>query len=41
MSQRMPLNMVIFYMIKPENEHFQNKLEKVQYRTCLAITGAI
>ena len=26
---------------KPENENFQNKLEKVQYRGCLAITGAI
>ena len=26
---------------KPENTTFQNKLEKVQYRACLAITGAI
>ena len=26
---------------KPENENFQNKLEKVQYRACLAITGAV
>ena len=26
---------------KPNNEHFQNKLEKVQFRACLAITGAI
>ena len=26
---------------KPENENFQNKLEKVQYRACLAITGTI
>ena len=26
---------------KPNNEYFQNKLEKVQYRACLAITGAI
>ena len=26
---------------KPNNENFQNKLEKVQYRACLAITGAI
>ena len=26
---------------KPNNENFQNKLEKVQYRVCLAITGAI
>ena len=26
---------------KPENKNFQNKLEKVQYRACLAITGAI
>ena len=23
------------------NKHFQNKLEKVQYRACLVITGAI
>ena len=34
--------MVIFYMInKPNKENFQNKLEKVQYRACLSITGAI
>ena len=26
---------------KPENENFQNILGKVQYRSCLAITGAI
>ena len=26
---------------KPNNENFQNKLEKVQYRNCLAITAAI
>ena len=26
---------------KPENENFQNKLEKIQYKVCLAITGAI
>ena len=26
---------------KPENENFQNKLEKVQYRAWLAITGGI
>ena len=26
---------------KLNNENFQNKLEKVQYRACLAITGAI
>ena len=26
---------------KPNNENFQNKLEKVQYKACLAITGAI
>ena len=26
---------------KPNNENFQNKLAKVQYRACLAITGAI
>ena len=26
---------------KPNNENFQNKSEKVQYRACLAITGAI
>ena len=25
----------------PNNENFQNKLEKFQYRTCLAIAGAI
>ena len=25
---------------KPKNEIFQNKLEKVQYKLCLAITGA-
>ena len=26
---------------KPSNDNFQNKMEKVQYRTCLAITGGI
>ena len=26
---------------KPNNESFQNKIEKVQYRVCLAITGPI
>ena len=26
---------------KPENQNFQNKLEKVQYKACLVITGAI
>ena len=26
---------------KPNNENFHNKLEKVQYRACLAIIGAI
>ena len=26
---------------KPNNENFQNKIEKVQCRACLAITGAI
>ena len=26
---------------KPDNEHFQNKIEKVQCKACLAITGAI
>ena len=26
---------------KPNKENFQNKLEKVQYRACLAMTGAI
>jgi len=26
---------------KPNNENFQNKIEKVQYRACLAITNAI
>ena len=26
---------------KPNNENFQNKIERIQYRACLAITGAI
>ena len=26
---------------KPDNQNFQSKLEKVQYRACLAITNAI
>ena len=26
---------------KPSNENFQNKMEKVQYRACLAINGGI
>ena len=26
---------------KPNNENFQNKIKKVQYRACLAIAGAI
>ena len=26
---------------KPNNENFQDNIEKVQYRACLAITGAI
>ena len=26
---------------KPQNQDFQNKLEKVQYKACLTITGAI
>ena len=26
---------------KPDNENFQNKIEEVQYKACLAITGAI
>ena len=26
---------------KPSNDNFQNKMEKVQYRTCLAISGGI
>ena len=30
----------IFYD-KPENQNFQNKLEKVQYKACLVIIGAI
>ena len=30
----------IFYD-KPNNENFQNKIEKVQYRTCLAIAGGV
>ena len=35
------LNMVIFYTRKPENNFFQNKPERVQYKACLSITGAI
>ena len=35
------LNMVIFYTRKPENNFFQNKLERVQYKACLSIIGAI
>ena len=27
--------------LKPKNENFQNKLEKVQYKACIALTGAI
>ena len=30
----------IFYD-KPNNENFQNKLEKLQYRACFTITGAM
>ena len=26
---------------KPDNQNFENKLEKVQHKACLAITGAI
>ena len=26
---------------KPKNQNFESKLEKVQYKACLAITGAI
>ena len=26
---------------KPNNDNFQDKMEKVQYRVCLAITGGI
>ena len=26
---------------KPDNENSENKIEKVQYNACLAITGAI
>ena len=26
---------------KPNNEKFQNKIERIQYRACLAITGAV
>ena len=33
--------MVILCMIKPRNESFTSKLERVQYKACLAITGAI
>ena len=34
------MSMVILYM-KPDNETFINKIEKAQYDTALAITGAI
>ena len=26
---------------KPSNDNFQNKMEEVQYRVCLTITGGI
>ena len=26
---------------KPNNESFKNKIENIQYKTCIAITGAI
>ena len=32
--------MVIFYD-KSDNENVQNEIEKVQYKACLTITGAI
>ena len=38
---RLHLNYGDILYDKPNNENFQNKLEKVQYRACLAITGAI
>ena len=28
-------------MTKPHNESFKNKIENVQYKACIAITGAI
>ena len=30
---------ILYY--KPDNENFQSKIEKVRYKACLAITGAI
>ena len=33
-------SMEISYM-KPKNQNVQNKLEKVQYKACLAASGAI
>ena len=33
--------MMMFLKDKPNNENFHNKFEKVDYRACLAITGAI
>ena len=33
--------MAISYIINQEIKNFQNKLEKVQYKACLVITGAI
>ena len=38
---RPPLDYGDILYYKRNNENFQNKLEKVQYRACLAITGAI
>ena len=31
----------ILFMTKPHNESFKNKIENVQYKACIAITGAI
>ena len=35
--------MLLLYMMydQPNNDSFKNKLEKIQYNTALAITGAI
>ena len=38
---RPPLDYGDILYDKRENKNFQNKLENVQYRACLAITGAI
>ena len=43
MSVNLPRNalLMIYNSFNPNNEIFQSKLEKVQYRAYLAITGAI